>query len=117
GKQRQTLKVFFIGAVVNTALNLYIIPIYGIEGAALTTLAAESAVLIGIYLLVKKHIPVRILKHIWIPLISAAFMAIALADINFESLILTVTLGASIYFIVYFGLQQTSSKMLKKKSI
>lgn len=54
GKQRQTLKVFFIGAVVNTALNLYIIPIYGIEGAALTTLAAESAVLIGIYLLVKK---------------------------------------------------------------
>ena len=130
GKQRETLKVFFIGAAVNTALNLYIIPKYGIEGAAITTLAAESAVLIGIYLLVKNHIKVKIIKHIWMPLVSAAFMALALSYINiermaavlttinlvkplfgiFESLILTVAFGGAVYFIVYFGLKQTSSK-------
>jgi len=110
GKQRETIKVFFIGALVNTALNLYIIPKYGIEGAAITTLAAESAVLIGIYLLVKKHITVKILKHIWMPLVSAAFMAITLSYVSFESLILTVALGGAIYFGVYFGLQRTSRK-------
>lgn len=131
GKQRETLKVFFIGAAVNTALNLYIIPKYGIEGAAITTLAAESAVLIGIYLLVKNHIKVKIIKHIWMPLVSAAFMALALSYINiermaavltninlakplfgiFESLILTVAFGGAVYFIVYFGLKQTSSRV------
>lgn len=110
GKQRDTLKVFFIGALVNTILNLFIIPRYGIEGAAITTLAAESAVLIGIYLLVKKYITVKILKHVWMPLVSAAFMAIILNEINLESLILTIALGGVMYFIIYFGLQQTSSK-------
>jgi len=114
GKQRQTVKVFFIGALVNTALNLYIIPRYGIEGAAITTILAEIAVLIGVYVQVKKEIDVNIFKSVLLPLFCSTIMALALRFINFESLILMIAMGGAIYFATYFGISFLNSRVLKK---
>ena len=49
GLQKQSTIGIVIGAVVNLILNLILIPTYGINGAAIATLAAELAVLIYIY--------------------------------------------------------------------
>ena len=40
------LKIILIGTILNIIGNLYLIPIYSIEGAALSTLATELFVLV-----------------------------------------------------------------------
>lgn len=40
GKQVIFMNVLFVGAVINIALNFYLIPIYGIEGAALASMGS-----------------------------------------------------------------------------
>lgn len=102
-KQRAVMNIFFIGAFVNVILNILIIPTYGIEGAALTTIAAELMVLIGIYFQARKHIHIHIFSTLIKPCIAAAIMAGVLSIIFIESLILTIGIGALTYFGVYFA--------------
>lgn len=82
-RERQVLVSVACGAVVDFALNLYLIRVYGAAGAALGTLAAELIVLgIQIYYL-RKH-ALHVLKKVeWKPLLggllffSAALLALA----------------------------------------
>lgn len=102
-KQRTVMKIFFIGAFINVVLNILVIPTYGIEGAALTTIAAELIVFIGIYFQARKHIQIPLFSTLIKPCIAAAIMAGILSMIFIESLILTVGIGALTYFGVYFA--------------
>lgn len=103
-KQRSVMKVFFFGALGNIILNLLVIPVYGIEGAAATTIVAELIVLAGISLEARKKIDIHFLPAIVRPTIAALVMAVALSLVYLEGLILTVLLGALVYFGTYFSI-------------
>jgi O-antigen/teichoic acid export membrane protein len=105
-KQKSAMKIFFFGAAANTAFNIFMIPVFGIEGAALTTVLAEFVVLIGIYLLARKIIPIEIISNLWRPLIAGLVMAGSLSVISTDSLFIVIAIGALIYFGVYFFLSK-----------
>jgi O-antigen/teichoic acid export membrane protein len=48
GEERWLLSVFAAGALVNVGLNLWVIPAFGIEGAATVTVATELLVFAGL---------------------------------------------------------------------
>ncbi|HLG25816.1 MAG TPA: flippase [Candidatus Gracilibacteria bacterium] len=98
GKQKKVIKIFFAGALANTVCNIFVIPIWGIEGAATTTMLAELIVLFGIFFLVKKNITFSIARIGWKSGAGGIVMAAALWYIQFESLILTIAFGALVYF-------------------
>ncbi len=101
-KQKSTMKIFFFGAAANVAFNIFMIPAYGIEGAAATTILAELVVLMGIYLLARKIIRLNIFAHAWIPLLASLVMGGSLYFIKAESLILTVLIGGAVYMGAYY---------------
>jgi O-antigen/teichoic acid export membrane protein len=72
--------------------------VWGIEGAATTTMLAELIVLFGIFFLVKKNITFSIARIGWKSAVGGTVMAAALWYIQFESLILTIAFGALVYF-------------------
>lgn len=109
-KQRDVMTVFFVGAIANIGLNLIVIPVYGIEGAALTTIAAELMVLIGMYMKARKKVNIPLLSVMIKPIIAVIIMAIFLSMIFLESLLLTVGIGALIYFGTFFSLQKITNR-------
>jgi len=81
------------------------IPMYGIIGAALTTVLAELIVLAGLYVLTRKIVKINLLKNTWQALSAVAVMSALMPLVSSESLILTILAGALIYLGGYFLLQ------------
>lgn len=54
--QKDVRNIFFLGFLMNVALNLYLIPIYGIEGAAAASLITNVAVNIVFVIIIKKKL-------------------------------------------------------------
>lgn len=103
-QQKKAAAIFFVGAAINTILNFFIIPKYGIEGAAATTILAELVVLIGIYLSARQFVQIRIFSNMVVPLVSGLIMVFSLVFIKTDSLFITIAIGALIYFGTYFGI-------------
>jgi O-antigen/teichoic acid export membrane protein len=103
GKQKNIVKAFMWGAIANTALNIVIIPYFGIEGAAMTTVLAEFIVLTTMFLEVRKitTVKIQILKNAIIPTISSLIMVgglLLLQKVD-NSLFILVPFGAALYFL------------------
>ncbi len=64
GENRSYLFVVSSGAAVNVALNFVLIPLYGINGAAIATVCAEAAVCIAAWHYLKKRFHFSIAKVI-----------------------------------------------------
>ncbi len=79
GKQRQSMKVYMFGAVLNIVLNIIIIPEYGFVGAAWTTLATEFFVTLWLMNILKKsrHYSMDILYFIK-PIVASLIMAMVI---------------------------------------
>ncbi len=105
-QQRKTIGVFFAGALFNTVSNIYIIPLYGIEGAAATTIIAELIVLVGMTVIAHSSTKIKLFASSWQSIASSAVMAVFIIFFKIDNLILTVTGGALIYFGTYFALKQ-----------
>lgn len=109
GRESICLKSGVISAVLNVILNIFIIPIWGLNGAAFTTFAAE---LVGI-LVVVKYIDNNIrICDVWnvfkAPIIGSALIALIGIGVSImfysHVLITVVTIGTSVvtYAIVLF---------------
>jgi O-antigen/teichoic acid export membrane protein len=107
-KQKKAMVIFFLGAAANTIFNIFMIPMFGIEGAALTTVLAEIVVLAGIYILARKIAPIKIFGNLLTPLLAGIVMAGSLFFIKAESLIITIAIGSVVYFGTYFLLLKFS---------
>jgi O-antigen/teichoic acid export membrane protein len=105
-KQKSAMKIFFFGAVANTVFNIFMIPMFGIEGAALTTVLAEIVVLIGIYMIARKIIRIEILSNLWRPLLAGLVMTGSLFVITTDSLFVIIAIGGLVYLGVYFFLSK-----------
>ncbi len=81
-RDRAYLAVTVVGAVVNVALNLVIIPRYGVAGAALTTLVSEVVVLASLIALTRPISHRALVRAVPLGLVPAALIAIALSTVS-----------------------------------
>lgn len=100
-KQMADLKMIGLGALVNVILNLFLIPLYGMMGAAVATIFAESIILCLGYFYVKKLvIQCHIFKHLVKPTISSIIMFLCLIKLAKPGLFMKLSVGIGIYFLV-----------------
>ena len=110
GRERRLLAAEIAGAVVNFALNLYVIPRYSIEGAAVTTLAAEALVFVLCFVIDRREIglPVSDMLPDIRTILTCLLAAVPayLVPIPFGNVFLRLAAEAAVYFgsAVIFGL-------------
>ena len=120
--QKYQFKMIFIASIVNVLLNFIAIPLFGIIGAAITTIISEVIIFIGVYYKFKKSIfrKTNLGKNLIKPVISSAVMLIViylLKDVfsivfiqNSFNVICYALIGGLIYFICIFLLKYISFK-------
>ena len=114
--ERKVLMATIISAVVNVVLNLFLIPVWHENAAALTTVVSEffSVVICGYYAIeyLKKE---NIVKNIAKVMLSSLFMTLLVCVLkkNVNSIITSIVCGGSIGALVYF----VCLKILKYESI
>lgn len=79
GEQRQIMIASGIGAVANIAINLYAIPEYGVKGAGVATIIAES--LVTLYLARRAHLSLGGLDIQWDRVLRAAAATAIMAGV------------------------------------
>ncbi len=104
--EKYLMKATITGAVVNICMNLLLIPAYGICGAAIASVIAESAVLLVHYYYSKKYYKILINLKFVISILIANILMIAtlhliskMAVSNILVLVLSVICGALIYLL------------------
>jgi len=102
GRERRLLAAEIAGAVVNFALNLYVIPRYSIEGAAATTLAAEVLVFVLCFVIDRREIglPVSDMLPDVRTILTCLLAAVPayLVPIPFGNVFLRLAAEAAVYF-------------------
>jgi O-antigen/teichoic acid export membrane protein len=97
-QQRFLTKAFIIGVTFNVIVNLILIPRYGYQAAAVTTVFSEWALLIPFYYSIRKnlcHVPW--LAIAWRPTLAAAAMGGVLWLLQGTNALLLVTVGGAVY--------------------
>ncbi len=98
GQQRFLTRAFIIGVVFNVASNVVLIPRYGFQAAAVTTIFSEIALLIPFYYGVRKYIaPLPWVDLYWRPLFAGGIMAAVTYAIWSVNPILAVMIGLLAY--------------------
>ncbi|MBC2733174.1 MAG: flippase [Desulfobacteraceae bacterium] len=91
-----------VALIINITGNLLLIPMFGIAGAAITTVFARLFVsLVMNYLRFKKFREIKYFTFYGKPIIAAAVMTYCLLQIDNVYLPLTVMIGATIYFFTF----------------
>ncbi|OPX75189.1 MAG: putative flippase AglR [Methanoregulaceae archaeon PtaU1.Bin059] len=111
---RKSFIVTAIAAVLNILLNVALIPLFGITGAAIATLGSITLNAILSYLYLSRAMQVR-LEHLPVLHITASTIVMALAVILFRfafglgtvlHLAAAVTIGGVLYFLVLFSIDK-----------
>ena len=104
-KQDLILKAVMYSVILNIALNIVLIPLYGILGAGVATVITESftGVLLFKYA-VRQELPLISLQKLWRPTIASLFMAATLVILKLSSLWVGITFGVVIYSIALMAL-------------
>ncbi|OGF46222.1 MAG: hypothetical protein A2452_13450 [Candidatus Firestonebacteria bacterium RIFOXYC2_FULL_39_67] len=101
-KESTLLKMVFINSVLNVLLNLILIPKYGIEGAAISTIVPTSALFFFWLREYRKVVNTRYYSLIKLPAIAAIIMGIFLYFINIPNLYVSILVGFLIYSITIY---------------
>lgn len=106
-KEKWTLISVTAGMVANIAINAFLIPKYGANGAATGTLISESLVTIVQFVMLAKYFSIPlILKKFVVSLFNSVIMGAAVYFISIQidnivlNLVLSIFSGAFIYFIL-----------------
>jgi len=124
-QQKRLFFVNLLGAIINIILNIILIPILSLYGAALSTVATYFVLFLLTYLLVSRFTEVRpininILTTFFITIIATAIMCFMLKNIQIYKLQLfpLVFMGAIIYFAVFLSAKIIISRIvLSKKNV
>jgi O-antigen/teichoic acid export membrane protein len=107
--QNKTSSVLLIAgcaAVFNVVLNIFLIPKWGMTGAALATTLTQGLVFSAYYLKVREICgQTRILALLLKPLLASGAMAGLLIGWDSLPLVPAILLGATVYFIALFALR------------
>ena len=122
GRPLQMLWTYLPATVLNIALNLYVVPHYGMFGAAWTALLCQGATVIGGWFLGSSLFPV------WLPigqalrcLLAVVPMAVALSWIRFPlnwfGLFEAILLGGAVYFVTAIALDVGDVRSIGRKAL
>ncbi|MBS3139597.1 flippase [Candidatus Woesearchaeota archaeon] len=122
GKAGITAKITVVSAVFNIALNLLLIPILGIEGAALTTAFSYAVSFIWSTIILLRYIPIKLPINIWLKLIFAGFVFYSIVkylQINLQlnpslKLIVSISIGLLVYGLIAYAYQIIDISEIKK---
>jgi len=111
-RQLSALWLNVTALVFNVALNLALVPVYGIVVAAVVTLASELLILAGSYVLMRRYFDFFPAPRTLAPaLLAAGLMAAVLWGLRGAPVLLLVPLGALIY-VALMGLTSPASREL-----
>ncbi len=97
-KQRFLTGAFVIGASFNLCANLLLIPVYGYQAAAVTTILSELVLLLPFYYGVRKHLsPIPWVSLVWRPLVSTSVAGALVWLLRDVSFVLLVPLALLVY--------------------
>lgn len=99
GKQKMTMYVCMFSSMINLVLNLLLIPVYGMIGAAFTTLLSETTTLILALIILKKYYQFTLPKIIR-PIAFLSVILFCYWKIQSLSIWIGIPLGALIYLII-----------------
>lgn len=107
-RQHETMRICFICMVLNIALNLILIPLYGAIGAAVVTVITEFVLVLLYYHLVSKYLcKIKLLKVLLKPIIASFFMALFIIFVK-SNLFVVIIIATLIYFTVLILLKSFS---------
>jgi len=120
-RPRLSFYITMVSAILNILLNILLIPVLGISGAALASLATMSMNAVLAYAVLKSSIHISIdRRSVMNIIISALIMAVVVSLYiivfpigDFISLALTVSVGAVIYFVTVLWIDHSIRKDLK----
>jgi len=120
-KQSLVLISAVIAMIINIILNIYMIPLYGAKGAALTTLFCEFVQFVFMFIMFKRSISIKYNVKLFRILIASTAMCItvmltknALIEFNvIVSLILIILVAVIIYLGISYVLKIIKIKELK----
>jgi len=120
-KPRITFYITMVSAILNVILNILLIPLLGISGAALASLATMSMNAVLAYAVLKSSVHISIDRRSIMNLIISALIMSAVVSlyvfvfpiVDFISLGLTVSIGAIIYFMTVLWIDRSIRKDLK----
>jgi len=105
-RQRRTLVIRAGGLALNIALNLVLLPLIGVAGAAVASLLAELVVLTG--LVSSFRFPAdwwaRVRSHLWRMALAGAGMAAAIVLLRGVNPVLAGAVGAAVYLALVLAL-------------
>lgn len=102
GKGNNTLYSVLAGALTDLILNMFLIPVYGVSGAAIGTLVAEAVVLIVQYNYIRKLAGNLLAGFNWKLLIPACIMGI-ITSLWVKLLDIPVVFSLGISAVLFFG--------------
>jgi len=114
--QKQMIKYFLVAAVVGVAGYFIFIPKFSYWGAAYMTLVVEAMIWYFAYLLIKKHLAIKLNYRVFYKSILAGILALLIGwQFKEFNIILTVIVAVIIYSAVLFftrAIDKTSLKSL-----
>lgn len=113
----------FLGAIVNFVINLFLIPQYGANGAAIGTLVAEAVVCITQSIFVCRELPILSYLKESIPYVimgGIMFIMVSMVSSNVHcsklvKIVLEIAVGGCVYLLLFIGLlwMQRKKKLTK----
>ncbi len=104
-RQKLFTTTIFIGLIFNVILNLLLIPIYGIYGAAFATLLTEILNFGMLYYFsMKKGYTFNILKTIYKPLVASLVVVIGIYITYFLHILLIIPTAIVLYFLALYSI-------------
>jgi len=110
--------------IINIILAYFLIPAYGIRGAALGTLISTVLYVIGLFLVSMKHYPYQIAKKSLLSLIFLTILFVVTITIFFQGIVIRMDLAAkfSVTFIllamvVFFFIFQNMDRKQKEEDL
>lgn len=102
-KQRVAGWMTGLAMVMNVTLNLFLIPRWGINGAATARLISTFAIYLSFYIYVRKNLmPSPLLSILIRPLLATAVMVLAIWPLRQMNLLVPIIIGAGVYGLASF---------------
>ena len=118
GKQSVYMLIVFASCIINITLNLILIPEFGINGAAFTTLISEIVNLILMRFFSKKYVSLRVNIPLWKYILPACIMGIItwlLSKLNFNLIIIIIVSVITYSLAVYFSVRNDVDEFIKNR--
>lgn len=104
-----------IAALLNIVLNIALIPVFGIAGAAFATLLSIGLNAVIVFYFLSRHIPVRLERWPVVSIVVSGFVMGGVVLVfrlitgipSLLSLVFAVLIGAAVYFLILFRLDRS----------